>query len=196
VPEVGRYKVYARWTAHANRATNAPYTVHHAGGQTTVTVNQEVNGGLWVLLGSFELDPLEEDHRVELTNQANERVAAGALRYVRDAGAVEAGEEIVVDNTAAARAGSWSLSTWQDGGRLWGANFHYRAAGGTGANTVTWTPSLSTAGTYRVYTRWSAYSNRVADARYTVHHAGGATTVTLDQRHNPGQWVAAPWPTR
>ena len=34
VPSAGTYQVYARWTAHPNRATNAKYTVNHAGGPT------------------------------------------------------------------------------------------------------------------------------------------------------------------
>ena len=41
VPEAGRYKVYAapgrQWTACAS---NSPYTIHHAGGESTVTVDQ------------------------------------------------------------------------------------------------------------------------------------------------------------
>ena len=32
---------------HANRASNATYTVTHGGGNTNVTVNQQANGGAW-----------------------------------------------------------------------------------------------------------------------------------------------------
>ncbi|HID48336.1 MAG TPA: hypothetical protein EYP40_01780, partial [Chromatiales bacterium] len=41
VANPGAYRVYARWTSHPNRATNATYTVHHAGGSTPVVVNQQ-----------------------------------------------------------------------------------------------------------------------------------------------------------
>jgi RHS repeat-associated protein len=151
-------------------------------------VNQEQNGGLWVLLGSFELDLLEPDHRVELTNQGNERVAADALRFLRDAGAVTAGEEIVIDNTAATVQGAWVANTWGDGGMFWGSNFLHIDPGGT-VDTETWTPALTTAGTYRVYARWTAHANRATDAPYTIHHDGGQTTVPVNQEVNGGEWV-------
>jgi hypothetical protein len=49
----GTYRVYARWTAHANRATNVPFTIVRSQGSSTVIQNQRVNGGQWVLLGTF-----------------------------------------------------------------------------------------------------------------------------------------------
>ncbi|MDX1971597.1 MAG: phosphodiester glycosidase family protein [Candidatus Sumerlaeia bacterium] len=49
----GSYKVYARWAADPNRASAAPYVVYHTGGSTTVPMNQQINGGQWMLLGTF-----------------------------------------------------------------------------------------------------------------------------------------------
>lgn len=40
-----QYEVFAKWTAHPNRATNTKYTVYHAAGSTDVFVNQTQNGG-------------------------------------------------------------------------------------------------------------------------------------------------------
>lgn len=80
LPAGGFYKVYGRWTSHSNRATNAPYTVNYAGGQTTVRVNQEQNGGKWMLLGTF---PFEEGRNgnVVLSNDADEYVSADAVKF-------------------------------------------------------------------------------------------------------------------
>ena len=50
LPADGAYDVFLRWTAHSNRATNAPVDVIHAAGTNTVMVNQTTNGGVWVLL--------------------------------------------------------------------------------------------------------------------------------------------------
>lgn len=52
IPATGQYDVYLRWTAHANRSTNIPVDVNHAGGTNTFTVDQTVtaNGGVWNLL--------------------------------------------------------------------------------------------------------------------------------------------------
>ncbi len=49
IPVAKAYRVYARWTAHPNRATNVQYTVTHAGGDTVVAVNQQQNSGAWTL---------------------------------------------------------------------------------------------------------------------------------------------------
>ncbi|MHB0858288.1 MAG: golvesin C-terminal-like domain-containing protein, partial [Anaerolineae bacterium] len=50
------YEVYARWWDGAYRANDVPYTIQHAGGSTTVKVDQRTNGGSWNLLGRFEFD--------------------------------------------------------------------------------------------------------------------------------------------
>jgi alpha-L-rhamnosidase len=76
----GWYQVHARWTSHPNRATNAPYTIHHLRGQTTVRVDQEQDGGTWVLLGTFEF-AAGSTGRVVLSNDANEYVIADAVKF-------------------------------------------------------------------------------------------------------------------
>lgn len=55
LPATASYKVYARWTAGANRPAAAPFVVYHAGGSTTVSANQQQNNGTWVLLGTFNM---------------------------------------------------------------------------------------------------------------------------------------------
>ena len=64
------------------RASNAPYTIYHSGGSTTVTVDQHYNGGVWNYLGTFTLSP-GQNHRVELTDQADGRVIADAINITR-----------------------------------------------------------------------------------------------------------------
>ncbi len=73
--------MYARWPADPANATNAPYTVHYAGGITSVTMNQTQNGGDWNLLGTFTLDPALNP-KVVLSDQANGVVVADAVLVV------------------------------------------------------------------------------------------------------------------
>ena len=80
LPTGGRYQVFARWTSHPNRATNAPYTIHHANGQDTVRVNQEQDGGKWILLGEYDFVPGTAG-RVVLSNDADEYVVADAVTF-------------------------------------------------------------------------------------------------------------------
>jgi len=81
VAEPGRYQVYAWWTASANRPTDAPYTVHHAGGSTSMNMDQTTNGGRWNLLGTFSFDG---QGSVTVTDGANtgRNLVADALRLV------------------------------------------------------------------------------------------------------------------
>jgi RHS repeat-associated protein len=77
VAQAGSYDIYARWTASANRATNATYAVATASGSVTVSVNQQVNGGSWQRLGTFAL--AAGSATVTLTDQANGYVIADAV---------------------------------------------------------------------------------------------------------------------
>ena len=56
LPSTGSYAVYAWWTAGSNRSATAPFIVTHASGSTTVKVNQQINGGKWVLLGTWNFN--------------------------------------------------------------------------------------------------------------------------------------------
>ena len=81
VAQAGQYQVYARWTQHANRATNATYSVTHGSGSSAVSVNQQQGGGAWNLLGTFSLTP-GTAHKIALNDQANGFVIADAIRLI------------------------------------------------------------------------------------------------------------------
>ena len=88
VPGDGQYEVRVSYTAASNRATNAPYTVDHQGGTTTVAVNQklrgtpDVRGGEWASLGVFTF-AAGLDSTIELTDNADGYVVADAVRFLR-----------------------------------------------------------------------------------------------------------------
>lgn len=79
VPAAGTYPVYLRWTAHENRATNVPVTIHHSGGTTQVVVSQTTRGGIWNKLGDFPLTGTETDKVVIETTGTNGFVIADAV---------------------------------------------------------------------------------------------------------------------
>jgi len=56
------------------------FTIHHSGGEQTVSVDQRTGGGHWNLLGSYTLAP-GQDHREVLTDQADGYVIADAVRF-------------------------------------------------------------------------------------------------------------------
>ncbi len=81
LPRSGVYQVYVRYTSHPLRATNATYQVIHTGGTTTVTIDQTVGGGSWVLLGAFSLTNGTASVRLQSAG-ANQNVVADAVRFV------------------------------------------------------------------------------------------------------------------
>ena len=78
----GYYDVYARWVTNANRATNVPIDIVSATGTTTVTVNQQTNNGVWVLLGRFQLNAGANGNVAIRNDGANGYVIADAIEYI------------------------------------------------------------------------------------------------------------------
>lgn len=84
IPESGEYAVYVTYQSFENSVSDATYTVHHKGGETEFKVNQQIGGGIWVYLGTFEFDAGENDNgKVTLTNysQHDGVVSADAVRF-------------------------------------------------------------------------------------------------------------------
>ncbi|MFV2069234.1 MAG: prepilin-type N-terminal cleavage/methylation domain-containing protein, partial [Pirellulales bacterium] len=89
------YTIFATWEARAQQATNAPYTVYDgAVAEGTVTVDMQVvpsgelfEGVLWESLGAFSIT--SGILRVELSDDADEKVVADAVRIVPGGNQVE-----------------------------------------------------------------------------------------------------------
>lgn len=84
LPAPGRYEVQAAYSAHPNRASSVPVTVEHAGGSTTVSLNQRrvpTVDQIFQPLGVFEFSGTSA--RVTLSNEGVDgHVIADAIRCV------------------------------------------------------------------------------------------------------------------
>ncbi|MGL5317679.1 MAG: xanthan lyase [Bacteroidales bacterium] len=85
IPEKGEYAVYISYQSLPKSATDAEYTVHHAGGETRFLVNQRMGGGTWIYLGTFVFEKGRTDHAwVKLTNRSKEKntvITADAVKF-------------------------------------------------------------------------------------------------------------------
>ena len=127
--EVGSlYEVYAKWSAIVYRSPTATYTIHHAGGATDVVWDQRANGGIWNLLGTFELLP-GQGHRVELIDADNGEVVADAIQFTP----VDYADPKAVWTPAIATSGSYDIyASWAaQPGRSADATYTVTHAGGT-----------------------------------------------------------------
>lgn len=96
-------------------------------------------------------------------------------------------ETIVVDNRSDAftTSGTWNTGTY--------AGYHvtdYRSIATelTETATASWAFDGVSAGIYEVAVWYVQGSNRATDAKFTVHHDGGSTNVSVDQTTNGAQW--------
>ncbi len=84
IPESGKYAVYVSYQSLPNSIDDAQYTVYHKGGATRFAINQQMGGGTWVYLGTFEFDKGQHDYgMVALTSQSKGHgvVTADAVRF-------------------------------------------------------------------------------------------------------------------
>ena len=95
---------------------------------------------------------------------------------------------VVVDNTSGGFTASsnWFASTSVAG--YYGTNYHARATASV-SDPATWSATLPSDGSYKVYARWTTGSNRATAAPFIVYHSGGSTTVNMNQQSNNGTWV-------
>ena len=142
--------------------------------------------------------PIIEDHNnAEAVNQY-------LLPYLWNAGAMVwpvrerdmSSVAVVVDNDALipgngyAETGLWMTSTITGTGYA-GGDYRWTwttPATDTVASMAIWTATLPADGHYAVYAWYRSGSGRAPDAQYTIYHAGGQTTVTVDQRYHGLTW--------
>ncbi|MFE2598949.1 DNRLRE domain-containing protein [Streptomyces sp. NPDC059396] len=83
IPQNGTYEVFVRHPRMTGAASDAKFTVDHAGGSAAKTVNQTQNPGAWISLGSYSFVE-DGPQKVTLTDAANGTVLADAVKLVRD----------------------------------------------------------------------------------------------------------------
>jgi hypothetical protein len=156
LPSDGQYAVYVWYEAGQDRPWDAQYTVNHAGGQTTVHVDQRHHGYTWHHIGTYGFlsgDPA----RVSLSNQsssAGRTVVADAVRFG--------------GGTFDSLSGIDTAAPWAPGRPWWEvAAYYYTQKMGmaAGYGDVTVRP---------VYARWE-HAGTDDDAVYVSWHSNGAT---------------------
>lgn len=109
-PASGTYTAYARWRAKSSHATNVPIDVVHAGGTTTVYVDQTKSDAQWVDLGTYDFG---SDGQVVIRNDGtNGRVIADAVRFIEVPDSPLLSEnfnDALLNGWGSSSNGSWSV---------------------------------------------------------------------------------------
>lgn len=97
IPAEGEYAVYVSYPTHKRNVPDAQYIVWHKGRKTVFNVNQQMGGGTWVYLGTFDFAPgCSNDNRVVLTNVSKNKgvVTADAVRFGGGMGNISRGGQV------------------------------------------------------------------------------------------------------
>ena len=97
IPETGKYAVYVTYQTLPGSVSDAKYLVFHKGGVTEFLVNQQIGGGTWVYLGTFEFDKGTNDYgMVVLSNESKQKgvVCADAVRFGGGMGNISRGGSV------------------------------------------------------------------------------------------------------
>jgi hypothetical protein len=85
LPSAGKYRISISYSTNANRATNVPVTIHHAGGETKVLVNQKAapkGDAPFHAVGTFEF-AAGKDGWVEIGNAGTDgHVIVDAVQWL------------------------------------------------------------------------------------------------------------------
>lgn len=68
-PQAGNYDVFGWWVASSNRSKKTPYIIFHNNKYDTVYVDQTVNNGMWVKLGTFDFSN-EQGQYIKISDKA------------------------------------------------------------------------------------------------------------------------------
>jgi hypothetical protein len=83
IPASGNYAVYEWHPQGLNRTTEAPMEIRYATGTQTVRINQQINGGGWVLLGTYLFDAGSTGYvRIKDNFTTGSVVMADAIKFV------------------------------------------------------------------------------------------------------------------
>lgn len=83
IPKSGMYWVSVHYVAGINRSVDARYKIIHAGGESRISINQEIHGGTWVYLGQFYFEK-GQNGKVIISNESEETgqvIIADAVRF-------------------------------------------------------------------------------------------------------------------
>jgi len=179
----GDYDVSVWYPGNSSRCSACAYTVTHAGGTSTVTVDQRVSGGQWVSLGRFPF-LAGAAGGVEVSAQGTGTyLDADAARFTRV-------PSVVVDNTDAGFSvvsGTWHTSNGLAG--KFGTDYRYANTSPTGTAVARWTPTLPAAGSYDVSVWYPTNGDRCTTCTYTVRSGSTTFTATANQTTSGGHWV-------
>lgn len=134
---------------------------------TTVTVNQQQNGGVWNSIGTYDFVSGSSGFVRIRTNNTNGFVIADGVKFSKAGQA-----DIILDSeggNGVTVTGTWTSSTFYPD--FIGTGYRHDGNTGKGTKSVTFTPNLPVEGEWTVSLYWNAFSDRASNVPVDVMHA-------------------------
>lgn len=179
----GFYDVFMWWTALPTRSTAAPVDIVHASGTASLTVNQQLDGSMWVKLGTYYFN---NSGAVTITGLGvfPQNTCADAVRFTA-AAAPPPELTTIIDNTDTAltsRVGTWSVS---GGVGAYGTNSLYCR---TVNSSFSWQFTPTETSYYQVFMWWTEFTSRSTVTPVEIVNADGTAAMTINQQTNGARW--------
>jgi len=196
VPASGLYEVRLESVAGERPSKDVAIRVEHAGGETTVALDQTalpLLGERFVSLGEFPFAP-DSKHSIAVLASEEREAAVGSLllvpRFSLSTAPVSGGivaaaslPGIVVDDAAAAAVGDWTPSTSVKS--FVGEGYRHDAKSGKGEKRIAFSADLPQSGEYEVRLAYHATNSRAPKVPVRITHPGGEALVYVDQTSPP-----------
>jgi hypothetical protein len=176
----GSYNVSMWWTAWSSRSMQIPVAIQSSSGTAAVYVNQQLNGGMWNGIGTYNF-VAGNSYKVTITSQPDPTsTSADAVRFVYAGNT----PDIIVDNkdtASTARTGTWTSS---GSAGYYGTDSLWSRDGAT----FTWNATVPKTGRYQVSMWWTAWPSRSTQIPVNLIYAGGSARIYVNQQLNGGTW--------
>ncbi|MBI5380452.1 MAG: hypothetical protein HZA31_00995 [Opitutae bacterium] len=157
-------------------------TYTEPGSATYSDLARDSYGNIYCIFGR---DGTKEDGTAANHNQGpNAKVTVAKFNLEWVTGTVT--PTILLDNGASTftTTGTWAYDSSVPG--HCGADFRTTTSG---TATARWTPTITTAGNYEIYIRWTAAANRPTAVPVTIKYNGGSSTYTVPAADKPNQQI-------
>ena len=185
IAESGLYRIYTWYPENTVGSTLTRYIVNHEGGADQVDINQQVNGGNWVVLGTYNFNNGDYSVRLDAENSSGGTPIADAIMVQ----CLKIENEIVVDNTDSGYSDSSGFFSSSASPDRYGDS--YRACNPVLGETAEWQFSVPYTGLWEIL-EWhnglSGAGGRSSSVPFVVNHAGGSDMVYVNEQENSGRW--------
>jgi len=177
----GNYSIYEWHPAANNRSQSVPLRIYHSSGNNTYYIDQTKNGGKWNYISQHNFLSGSSGY-LKITDDA----VGGSVLIADAISFISSKDDFIGDDEEATFTTGWWWSNTTPG--YYGSGYYVASTSPTGTAKGKFYPNLKEGGNYKLYTWYTAGTNRSNQVPYVIHHKNGVDTIYVNQQNNGSQW--------